>query len=193
MNEMRSNAEMAELIVKHLGGSENITGLYHCATRLRFTLKDKSKFDLDFLKTQPEILGAIQSGEESQVIIGGKVGEYFQAINKAYKLEENSDGQAATTEKNPFKRLINTLVGIMAPIITPLIGGGMFKVVVSLLTATGLVDKTSQNYVILNFMSDSVFYFLPFMLAVSAARKFKTNEFLAMALAGVLLHPTWSH
>ncbi|CCI84813.1 PTS transporter subunit EIIB [Lactobacillus pasteurii] len=190
---MRSNAEMAELIVKHLGGSENITGLYHCATRLRFTLKDKSKFDLDFLKTQPEILGAIQSGEESQVIIGGKVGEYFQAINKAYKLEENSDGQAATTEKNPFKRLINTLVGIMAPIITPLIGGGMFKVVVSLLTATGLVDKTSQNYVILNFMSDSVFYFLPFMLAVSAARKFKTNEFLAMALAGVLLHPTWSH
>lgn len=189
---MRSNAEMAELIVGHLGGAENITGLYHCATRLRFTLKDKSKFDLDFLKAQPEILGAVQSGEESQVIIGGKVGEYFQAINKEYHLDENSDGQAAATEKNPFKRLINTLVGIMAPIITPLIGGGMFKVVVSLLTATGVVDKMSQNYAVLNFMSDSIFYFLPFMLAVSAAKKFKTNEFLAMALAGVLLHPTWA-
>lgn len=191
---MRSNKEVTDMIIKNVGGADNISSFYHCATRIRFTLKDKSKFNSEFLKQQPEILGAVQSGDESQVIIGAKVGEYYRLIQENYDIHTNEDADSKNSQEhvNWFRRLTNIIVGIMAPIITPLIAGGMFKVVISLLTTFGIISIKSQNYAILSFMADAVFYFLPMMLAVSAAEHFKTNKFLAIATAGVLLHPSWS-
>ena len=191
---MRSNKEVTDLIVENIGGANNISSMYHCATRIRFNLKDKTKFNYQFLREQPEILGAVQSGEESQVIIGAKVGEYFRQIQKDYHISSEND-ESNNIEKNKvgwFRRLINVLVGIMAPIITALIAGGMFKVIISILTTFNLISLKSQSYAILSFMADAVFYFLPVMLAVSAAEYFKTNKFLSIAIAGVLLHPNWA-
>lgn len=191
---MRSNKEVADLIIRNVGGANNISSFYHCATRIRFTLKDKSKFNSEFLKQQPEILGAVQSGEESQVIIGAKVGEYYRQIQKDYDINvnKNNDSKSSQENINWFRKLTNVIVAIMAPIITPLIAGGMFKVVISLLTTFKVISVQSQNYAILSFMADAVFYFLPMMLAVSAAEHFKTNKFLSLAIAGILLHPNWS-
>ena len=191
---MRSNKEVTDMIVANVGGPDNIASFYHCATRIRFTLKDKSKFNAEFLKQQPEILGAVQAGAESQVIIGAKVGEYFNQIEKDYRIDTDNTDSAADNQEKPgfFRNLVNIIVAIMAPIITPLIAGGMFKVVISLLTTFNLISVKSQNYAVLSFMADAVFYFLPMMLAVSAAEHFKTNKFLAIATAGVLLHPNWS-
>ena len=191
---MRSNKEVTDLIVENIGGANNITSMYHCATRIRFYLRDKTKFNYQFLRKQPEVLGAVQSGEESQVIIGAKVDEYFRQIQKDYHISSEDD-KTNKTEKNKvgwFRRLINVLVGIMAPIITALIAGGMFKVIISILTTFNLISLKSQSYAILSFMADAVFYFLPVMLAVSAAEYFKTNKFLSIAIAGVLLHPNWA-
>ena len=191
---MRSNKEVTDLIVENVGGANNISSMYHCATRIRFNLKDKTKFNYQFLREQPEIIGAVQSGEESQVIIGAKVGEYFRQIQKDYHISSEND-ESNNIEKNKvgwFRRLINVLVGIMAPIITALIAGGMFKVIISILTTFNLISLKSQSYAILSFMADAVFYFLPVMLAVSAAEYFKTNKFLSIAIAGVLLHPNWA-
>lgn len=191
---MRGNKEITEIIIKNVGGADNISSFYHCATRIRFILKDKSKFNSNVLKQQPEILGAVQAGEESQVILGAKVGEVFNQIEKDYDIAtDNTDVANNSKEKvGWFRKLVNIIVAIVAPIITPLIAGGMFKVVISLLTTFGLISVKSQNYAILSFMADAVFYFLPMMLAVSAADHFKTNKFLAIATAGVLLHPNWS-
>lgn len=191
---MRSNKEVTDMIIKNVGGVANISSFYHCATRIRFTLKDKSKFNAEFLKQQPEILGAVQAGEESQVIIGAKVGEYFNQIEKNYNIAANNTENPTPNDEHVgiIRKFINIIVAIMAPIITPLIAGGMFKVVISLLTSFNLISVKSQNYAILSFMADAVFYFLPMMLAVSAAEHFKTNKFLAIATAGVLLHPNWS-
>lgn len=189
---MRSDKEITDLIIKNVGGADNISSFYHCATRIRFLLKDKSKFNSNLLKKQPEILGAVQSGEESQVIIGAKVGEYFKQIQKDYSISNNSSSNSIQKNVGILQKIINVIVAIMAPIITPLIAGGMFKVVISLLTTFNIISVDSQNYAILSFMADSVFYFLPFMLAVSAADHFKTNKFLSLAIAGVLLHPNWA-
>lgn len=191
---MRSNKEVTDMIIKNVGGAANIISFYHCATRIRFTLKDKSKFNAEFLKQQPEILGAVQAGDESQVIIGAKVGEYFNQIEKDYDIAANNTESPAPSDEHVgiIRKFINIIVAIMAPIITPLIAGGMFKVVISLLTTFNLISVKSQNYAILSFMADAVFYFLPMMLAVSAAEHFKTNKFLAIATAGVLLHPNWA-
>jgi len=193
---MSSNKEITDLIITYVGGENNVNGLYHCATRLRFTLNDKTKFNIDKLEKMPEVLGAVNSGDESQVIIGANVGVYYQEIMKNYNIAEDGSTSSAnlnkdTKEKNVFKRALNVLVGIMAPIIPVLIAGGMFKVVLALLALFGM-SKTGMNYEILSFIADAAFYFLPFMLANSAAKKFNTSPFLAMLMAGVLLHPNFA-
>lgn len=192
---MSSNKEITDLIMTYVGGEDNVNGLYHCATRLRFTLNDKSKFDIDKLEKMPEVLGAVKSGDESQVIIGANVGVYYQEIIKNYNIAEDGDNKSVTKsdqkEKNIFKRALNVLVGIMAPIIPVLIAGGMFKVVLALFVLFGM-NKNGMNYQIMNFIADAAFYFLPFMLANSAAKKFNTSPFLAMLMAGVLLHPNFA-
>ena len=139
---MRSNKEVTDMIIKNVGGAANIISFYHCATRIRFTLKDKSKFNAEFLKQQPEILGAVQAGDESQVIIGAKVGEYFNQIEKDYDIAANNTESPTPSDEHVgiIRKFINIIVAIMAPIITPLIAGGMFKVVISLLTTFNLIS-----------------------------------------------------
>ncbi|MCO6542534.1 MAG: PTS glucose transporter subunit IIA [Lactobacillus sp.] len=191
---MENNMKTTDKIIRYVGGEKNITNLYHCATRLRFNLIDKSKFNISALEKMPEVLAAVDSGDEAQIVIGGKVGSYYQEIMKTYKIgDDNNNGikeNSQNKDTNLFKRLINVLVNIMSPIIVVLIAGGMFKVVLAILVLFGL-NKQSMNYQILNFMADSAFYFLPFMLANSAAKKFNTNPYLAMMMAGVLLHPNF--
>ncbi|SUE06341.1 EIIBCA-Bgl [Pantoea agglomerans] len=41
---------LAQDILSHIGGRENIVSLVHCATRLRFKLKDNHKADAEGLK-----------------------------------------------------------------------------------------------------------------------------------------------
>lgn len=192
---MSSNKEVTDQIMTYVGGEDNVNDLYHCATRLRFTLNDKSKFNIKKLEKMPEVLGAVNSGDESQVIIGANVGVYFQEIVKNYHIanEGKSKDQINSSdkkEKNIFKRALNVLVGIMAPIIPVLIAGGMFKVVLALCSLFGMNQK-GTNYQILSFIADAAFYFLPFIIANSAAKKFKTSPYLAMLIAGVILHPNF--
>ncbi|BDR57989.1 beta-glucoside-specific PTS transporter subunit IIABC [Xylocopilactobacillus apicola] len=188
---MSSNKEVTDQIMKYVGGVENVTNLYHCATRLRFNLVDKSKFDIKALENIPEVLSAVDSGDEAQIVIGGNVGAYYQEIMKNYQIQEHGDNNNDSKETNIFKRMLNAIVSIMSPIIVALIAGGMFKVLLAILVLFGL-NKESVNYQILNFMADAAFYFLPFMLASSAAKRFRTNQYLAMMIAGVMLHPSFT-
>lgn len=190
MNIISSNKDVTYAIIKYVGGKKNIKGLYHCATRLRFNLIDKNKFNISELEKMPEVIAAVNSGTESQVIIGGNVGIYYQEIMKNYHLntKDNIQIKQNNSEKNFLKRFVNTIVAIISPTVIVLTAGGMIKVIITLLLLCGL-NKASLNYQILNFISNSAFYFLPFMLANNAAKKFSTNPYLAMMIAGVLLHP----
>ncbi|BDR56828.1 beta-glucoside-specific PTS transporter subunit IIABC [Xylocopilactobacillus apis] len=190
---MSSNKEVTDKIMEYVGGVHNVTNLYHCATRLRFNLIDKSKFNIPALEKMPEVLSAVDSGEEAQIVIGGNVGSYYQEIMKNYHIQDNNENNSNEDRKetNIFKRVLNAIVSIMSPIIVVLIAGGMFKVLLAIFTLFGM-NKQSTNYQILNFMADAAFYFLPFMLASSAAKRFRTNQYLAMMMAGVMLHPAFS-
>lgn len=187
---MKNEETIAYQIIEKVGGANNIIRLTHCATRLRFVLRDKSKFKPNEIKQLPNILSAIQSGEESQVIIGNKVGLYYELINKQLpNLDKNTD-QHSSSNQNWLSKMVNGLVNIMAPLITAFIAGGLFKAIISILATFKVISTSSQNYVILNAIADAVFYFLPFLLAVSTAKKFKTNEYIAMIIAGILLYPS---
>ncbi|SNS31570.1 PTS system beta-glucoside-specific IIA component, Glc family /PTS system beta-glucoside-specific IIB component, Glc family /PTS system beta-glucoside-specific IIC component, Glc family [Anaerovirgula multivorans] len=184
--------EISNLIIKHVGGVENISNLYHCMTRLRFNLNDKNKFNSEELKKIPGIINTVQAGDEFQLIIGAEVDKFYNDL-LSYGIGKNTGEKKSDMKfnlSNVFKTVLNTIVGIMAPILPIIIAGGMVKVILSLLVLLGM-SKDTQNYQILFFISDAPFYFLPFYIANSAAKKFKTNNFMAMVIAGVMLHPNF--
>ncbi len=67
-----SKEDNSELIVRGLGGKENLANIDCCATRLRVTVKDSSLVDDGLLK-QSGASGIIKSGSGVQVIYGPRV------------------------------------------------------------------------------------------------------------------------
>lgn len=184
-----------EEIINHIGGINNVSSVYHCATRLRFQVKDNSKINTEKLENINGVLAYRQLGQESQLVIGGKVGEYYSEVVNNYDIEdmgEVDDSEAEKADnsdnKNIFMKIIDEIVGVMSPIIIALIGFGLLRALLVLLVLFGLSEE-SMNYQIINTIGDSVFYFLPVLIAASAARQFKTNQFLALGIVGALLHP----
>ncbi|MBU5315479.1 beta-glucoside-specific PTS transporter subunit IIABC [Clostridium bornimense] len=182
---------LAVEIIKNVGGKENILSLTNCATRLRFNLKDDSKANSDILKKTKGVMGVVNKGGQYQVIIGSDVANVCKEINDLANLQDNT---AAVEEdnKNAVVKVLDTIAGIFTPIIPAITGAGMLKAVMALLVSFKVISTSSQTYSILNFMADAAFYFLPFLLANSAAKKFKCNTYMAMTLAAVLLHPNFS-
>ncbi len=183
---------LAKEIIHLVGGEENITSLVHCATRLRFNLKDESKADTEKLKKTKGVMGAVSSGGQYQVIIGSEVATIFKEIMGIVKLEGMTKVEEEKDNRKVADKVIDTISGIFAPVLPAITAAGMLKAVLAILIATKLITNDSQTYQVLNFMADAGFYFLPILLANSAAKKFKTNPYLAMMIGGMLLHPTFT-
>ncbi|MCP1136591.1 beta-glucoside-specific PTS transporter subunit IIABC [Paenibacillus polysaccharolyticus] len=189
-----NNKDLAKNVLELVGGEQNISGLTHCATRLRFVLKDDGKANLKELNQLEGVLKAQNSGGQVQIIIGAKVDAVYNEVkNLTSDRLENSEESAASSgskkKRNPFNAVLETIAGIFTPILPALVGCGMIKCFATVMAALGWLEG-SGFMVIINMIGDLIFYFLPFFLAVSAAHKFKTNPYLAVALAAGLMHPT---
>ena len=186
--------EPAAAIVRHIGGKENVTNLTHCVTRLRFTLADESKAEVDAIKAVPGVLNLVISSGQYQVVIGPAVGDVYK---EAIKLVGTAPAatEAAPAEKQKVsagglaKQGLDTLIACFVPCISAIAGAGMIKVLVVLLSFAGILSADSSTYAILNTIGDGIFYFLPFFVAYNAARKMNVDIFLAMSLAAIVLHP----
>lgn len=183
--------ELAKKIIGLVGGEENISNVTHCATRLRFNLKDESKADTDAIKGTPGVLGVASANGQYQVIIGPEVTQVYEKLTA--KLGDMGAPAAPAEEKkgSVVSRLIDTITGIFTPILPPLTAAGMLKAVLAVLVAFKLVSSDSSTYQVVNFMADATFYFLPILLANSAAKKLGCNPYLAMMLGGILIHPNF--
>lgn len=184
--------KLASEILAQVGGQENVSALTHCMTRLRFTLKDESKADANVVRNIEGVTGCVSQGGQFQVIIGTHVEEVYEEIAPIGGESSNDDNNNSQDGKGAVSKILDTIAGCFTPVIGALAGAGMVKAMLSLLSVLGWIDTSGQTYTILNTIGDSVFYFLPFILAVSSAKKFKTNPYIAMAMAGVLLHPNIS-
>ncbi len=183
--------ELGQEILSLVGGRDNVSGLTHCATRLRFNLRDEGKAQTEKLKETPGVLGVVQSGGQYQVIIGNDVNHVYKPIMAICKLDEG-DARAQNGEKKGWgSRLIDTITGIFTPVLPAITAAGMLKAVLALCTAFGWLTAADSTYQVLNFMADAAFYFLPVLLANSAAKKFGCNPYIAMLLGGMLLHPNF--
>lgn len=184
--------QIAQDVVAGVGGAENIKNLYHCQTRLRFTLADESKADKGGLEKLDAVKKVILNGGVYQVVIGTDVAEVFDAIQPLLPNQPAAQADAAPAQKkSAFERVIDFVAGVFQPIIPALSGAGMLKALLALLVVFKLVDSTSQTYAIFNFFADAVFYFLPILLAFTEAQKLRCNPILAAAVAGIMMHPNW--
>ena len=170
--------ELGDKILTLVGGRENVSGLTHCATRLRFNLKDEGKAQTDTLKKTPGVLGVVVSGGQYQIVIGNDVNHVYKPIAEKCNLAQEGGQKQEGEKKSIGTRLIDTITGIFTPVLPAITAAGMLKAVLSLLVAFHLVNTDASTYQVINFMADAAFYFLPILLANSAAKKFGCNPYL---------------
>ena len=192
---MADNKRIASDILAAVGGKDNITFVTHCITRLRFNLKDAGYPNDAEVQGIKGVIGVQEVGGQYQVIVGQNVAQVYEElcsladITPEEAIDENLDGD---TEKKKFS--INTLFEVLSacvvPVIPALCGSGIIKGIMLLLTLYAGIDTSTGIYVVMNAVSDAPFYFLPFLVAYGAAKRFKTSTILAMVIAGVYLHPT---
>lgn len=184
-------SKLASSILKNVGGDANVANVTHCATRLRFNLKDTSKANIEAVKKIKGVMGVVDKGGQFQVIIGSDVSNVYAEVLKLGNFQKGASIDAGE-KKGGVAAVLDVVSGIFTPILPAITGAGMLKAVLSLLTTLGVMSTKSQTYEILNFISDAAFFFLPMLLAYTSAIKFKCNPFMAMTIAGVLLHPSFS-
>lgn len=176
-------------IIKYIGGEENILGLTHCATRLRFTLKDDGMADKDKIKAIKGVLGVAQNGGQFQIIIGNEVPKAYASINSKLHISDTSTTQPENVKLT--EKLFDFIASIFTPILPAIIGAGLVKSVLALAVLLGLSTQ-SNTYYFINIIGDAPLYFLPMMLAVTASKKLGCNPYMAVAITGALLHPNYT-
>lgn len=182
---------LAADILKGVGGEGNIVGATHCATRLRLTLRDDAQADTAAVEKLPGVITVMKAGGQYQVVIGNDVPTVFAEMGKISRFgNDDSAEQEAPAKGNIFNRFIQMISAIFSPILWPLAASGLFKAFLSLAVTFGWISATSNTYVVLNAAADALFYFLPLFLAITAAKRFKANQFTAMAIAGALVYPS---
>ena len=185
---------LARIIVQNVGGKKNIISLAHCVTRLRFKLRDESLCETDILKSTDGVVTVLQSAGQYQVVIGNHVPDVYAEVLKVahIKSEEN---ESVEDDKNLSMgaKLIDMISGIFSPTLGVLSAAGILKGLLALWVFIGMQSGTdvtaSGAYGIWNSVADGFFYYLPVILGYTAAKKFKVNEFIGMAMGIALVYP----
>ncbi|WP_068783459.1 PTS transporter subunit EIIC [Paenibacillus phocaensis] len=195
-----SNKETATSIIKLVGGSQNISSLVHCATRLRFELHDSSKADREALKALPKVLGVMDAQGQTMVIIGPTVNEMHAEIMQQLESGAGAEGVAAASSASPatnakgskkswFDKLLATISAIFTPYIPILATSGIIKGLIDILAQSGVLPATSNTYLILAGAGNALIYFFPILLAFTAAQKFGANPYIGAAIGAALMEP----
>ncbi|WGE74944.1 beta-glucoside-specific PTS transporter subunit IIABC [Actinobacillus equuli] len=181
-------SKLAGEIVQFVGGEQNIHSLVHCATRLRFVLKDKNKADKERLNQTAGVISVVESGGQFQVVIGNNVPKVYAEIMSQANIQAGSD--ADLPKPSLINRAIDFLAGSFTPLIGVMAGAGILKGLIAILQVAGRLDPASGTFTVLDAAASGTFYFLPVFLAFTAANKLKTSPFIAVGVAAALLYPS---
>lgn len=206
---MDKNERMAEEILPLVGGKDNVISVFHCATRLRFELKDKSAPNEEALKKVDGVLGTKHAGNSFQVIVGPNVGQVYDALCEKNGLDKFDEVNAATADgvtaaekadssSDPMpKRVLNNVItyimNSIAPIIPVLIGVSMWKTIGTLLGPSmfNVVAEGSDFITMCDFLFEALFYFLPVFIGYTAARYMKIEPVWGLFLGTLIITPTF--
>ncbi|OCL31997.1 PTS sugar transporter subunit IIABC [Tessaracoccus lapidicaptus] len=195
-------------IVQAVGGAGNIVSLSHCATRLRFQLRDASGVDVPTVESIKGVMGAVpQSGERFQVIIGGAVQNVYNEINSLPEMADQkplSDEEIKAAARAGGVRgrfdwidsFFEFLSDSFRPILGALLGASLFITFMSLMSTLGVIGNWADPRVTLpaswqfmNLLWQSVFVFLPLMVAYNASKKLGADPWVGFAIMGLVMLP----
>lgn len=182
--------KLAKEIVKNVGGRDNIIGLNHCITRLRFKLKDESVANDEILKNMEDIVTVMKSGGQYQVVIGNHVPDVYADVVTVANI---NDSEVPKVESGKDKKIldsfIDTISGIFQPIIGVMAAAGMIKGFNILFTYLGWYSTESGTFWITEAMGDAFFMYLPVLLGYTAAKKFNLQPFVGLLIGLALCYP----
>ena len=188
----------AEEIFSGLGGKNNINDLSHCMTRIRVKLNDTSIADKEKISSAEGVITVVEKMGQFQVVIGNKVTKVYDEFIKLVPEKDISSSTIETKEKqSTINKILTAVAGIFTPTIPAIAGSGMIKGILSVLAMFymnkyGINIKESQSYIILNALSDAIFFFMPIILGYTAAKVFKVNEIISMVIGATLCYPAFA-
>ncbi|OTG52517.1 PTS beta-glucoside transporter subunit EIIBCA [Streptococcus agalactiae] len=188
---MTKYQETAKAILAAVGGEKNIQHVTHCVTRLRLVLDNDEIVNDQVIKTIPNVIGVMRKNDQYQIILGNDVNNYYNAFLALGHFENTTREFSSQKKSSILEKLIETIAGVITPLIPALLGGGMLKVIGILLPMIGIASSSSQTVAFINFFGDAAYYFMPIMIAYSAASRFKVTPVLAATVGGILLHPAF--
>lgn len=181
--------ETSKKIIDGVGGVENIASATHCMTRLRLVLNDESKANDKKVEKIKGVKSVIKQGGQYQVVIGNEVSNLFKEFSKMGKFAENSNSAPKKVTGNPIQRLFGFISGCMTPMLPAMLGCGMLKVVLTLLTTFAGMDTTTSTYTLIFAFADCFFLFLPIYLGYTIAQKMGGTPILFMTVGAALCYP----
>ncbi len=198
----------AEAIVAEVGGPDNIISVSHCATRLRFVLKDATKVNEKALDKVPAVLGVVpQGGDRYQVVIGGAVQTTFSEIMNLPSMKGVGSGELSDAEVKAGERakargkfawldsFFEYLSDSFRPLLGVLLGASLIIAFAAILDALGVVNfraaDKSATWVFVDAMWRAVFYFLPIMVAYNASKKLNVDPWLGATIMGAVMTPNF--
>lgn len=189
-------ASLTNSMLKEVGGPTNISALFHCATRLRFSLKDKALVRRAAIEAIPGVLGIVDDAKGIQVVIGNDVKKAYAAIMEAHpEMAELSGGELDDTAEElekigPARRLLNMLSAIVGPVIPLIMCSGLISALLVILTKWAGLSPESSTYAILNMVGTGALYFLPIFVAYTSAKRFGCDIMTSVFLGALLISPT---
>lgn len=195
---MATNKQIAENVLKAVGGKPNVTHVTHCITRLRFTLKDESLPKDEEIKKISGVIGVVRAGGQYQIIIGQNVPKVYAELceiggfQAAAPVQEDPDAvKQPLTPKQVGLNIMNYLSGAMVPLIPVMVAGAMFKTLQVLLgpDMLGVISAEGDFYLLCTMIYNAFYYFLPVYLGFTAAKKLGASQMLGVMCAAMLLVP----
>ncbi|MBE9909309.1 beta-glucoside-specific PTS transporter subunit IIABC [Enterococcus casseliflavus] len=183
--------KIANTILDEVGGKDNVNSVTHCVTRLRFVLNDNSIPDKEVVSNINGVISVIEQGGQYQVVLGDKVSAVYNSVIEEIGDEHSADDDIGTSEKKSMLDLFtSTISGIFTPVLGPLAASGTIKGILAILSVTNILPESSGTYIIIFALSNAFFYFMPIILAASAAKHFKLNVYVGMIIGSALIYPT---
>lgn len=186
--------QLCQDILENVGGKGNIISVTHCITRLRFKLKDVDKANTEVIEKLPGVIKVMNANGQYHVVVGNKVEDVYEQFIKisgvsaggAVAADDDGDGE----KKTIASIAIDLISGIFAPILGPFCAAGIMKGILACVTQFVPEFANDGAYTVLYTVADGLFYFLPVILAFTAAKKFKMNEFTGVGIGLALVYPT---
>ncbi len=176
---------LAEDILRGVGGEDNVAAVTHCATRLRFQIKDRDQVEKEAVENIKGVITVVEAGGQFQVVIGNTVSNVYQSIADNTSISTSAEGGG---QGGLMAKAIDLITSIFTPFLWVLAGSGLLKALLAVAVKVWPDWATSGAYAILYAAGDAVFQFLPILLAITAAKKFKANVYVAVGIAAALIY-----